>query len=217
MDFSNQLRSILVVAVRKLEPHLHDVKEGYLEKQIPSVLEAHALGAAAASATSMIPGVGPAISVVTATAATWSMFFRINACLGVKLSKNILKTLASAIVFLVTNAAVYGVSIVLAGILSVIPGIGSAAAFLIEACLNFAAVWLAGYIYLLMMADVLGAGKDPEKMTAEELEKIAKRTTNAQRIKELFKDLSLMYLKAKRKGEVTGKETMEFESEDESF
>ncbi len=116
-----------------------------LPREIADVVKTHAKIAVASSAAALIPGVGSTASIAAAAAAIWGMYIRINSKLGLKLSENVIKTIASGVA---TNLAGYAAASVAAGaVLSFFPG----AAVPVMAAVQYALTITSGYVYLKVL------------------------------------------------------------------
>lgn len=117
-----------------------------LPREISEVVKTHAKIAVGSAASAAIPGVGSTLAVTASAAAIWSMYVRINSKLGLKLSENAIKTIASGAA---TNLAGY---IVMSGAMSAVasffPGIGSGAAILVMSASMYAITLTSGFVYL---------------------------------------------------------------------
>lgn len=176
-------------------------------EQIGNIVEQHALASAVAATASMFPGAGPSIAIVAQTAAVYTMYVRINRALGVRLSKNKLKSLATAVVSnIAANAASYVASIVIATGLSFIPGIGSTASALIIAGLGYATMVVAALSYTSIL-NVIGT-RNMETLSEEELKEIAKEEMRKRDISGEMKEFSAEYKRGRKSGSYTGSETI---------
>jgi len=143
-----------------------DYVKPFKAEEIANMVIAHAASAAvAAMAGGVLPGVSAVIASGIAVAAIWSMYYRIAKYLGIGLSLDTLKALASA---LITNIVTQiGGVLLLDLMLSFVP----IASIVAGGLMNFAIVYVAGIMYLYMLADIFKAGKDPKSMDAEALKK----------------------------------------------
>lgn len=157
-----------------------DALKGYVtENKIDTIIlmvKNHALAAgAAAAAAEIVPG-GALVATAVAIGFTWTMYYKICQEIGVPLSKSKLKALASVLVAEV--AATLGVLIAGNVLLNLIPGLNVAGAAM-GAVVNFAAVYAAGVLFLIMMARVFKAAGSVEavvSMSEEDLVMTAKET-----------------------------------------
>jgi len=102
------------------------------------------------------------------------MYLRINKELGLSISDNIIKTLASGVA---TNLAAYAAGILaLNAVFSLVPGIGTVGAAGIAGAVSYALCIVSGVIYLKILTKIFLSGKSAHDLTAEELKEIAKKT-----------------------------------------
>lgn len=193
------------------------VKEFFVDRfgeEVGSIVQQHAVAAAVAALVSTVPGAGATIAVTAQVAAVYTMYLRINAALGVKLGKNKLKTVASAVVSnIAANAASYIASIVIATGLSFIPGIGSATATVIIGGLGYATMVVAALTYTSIINAV--GTRSMETLSEEELKRLAAEEMGKRDISGEMKSFSSEYKRARKAGEFTGAESVELEDMDE--
>ena len=137
-----------------------------------------ALTAAGASAVGgMIPVLSIPAAIVSCVGAVWAMYIKVSNALGIPFKDHLLKVLASAAL---SNIAINLAGFLLADIfLSFIPFAGVAT----NALLTFASVYLAGLMYMNMLAafakkNIVGA--DLAAVTQEDLEAELKQHTPTQ-------------------------------------
>lgn len=202
---------MISVYAKRLVDSMHEFVDDTVGEELASIIKKHALGAAASGlASTFLPGVGSTAALAAAVGFIWSMYFRINKCLGLKLSKVILKSLASAVL---TNLAGSVVSIIGATVISAIPGINTIATVLM-AGVDYAVVLVSGILYLNLLTNIFKAGKNIEDMTESEIKEAMAATVKEENVSQLIKDARDDYKRARKSGEVTGKETIDLEEED---
>ncbi len=196
-------------------PHLYrDFIRDVKAEDIEEIINVHAMGAAAAGlASGWIPGGGGVAASVAAVGFIWSMYYRINKKIGLPMSKNILKSLGAAVLANISGAAMsLAGGIALATALS-FTGIGNVAASIIMAGLDYAIVLVSGVIYLKLLVGLFKAGKDPQRMTADDLNKAAANVMKQEDVGQMFKEAQSAYKQARKSGEATGKESVELEND----
>ena len=184
--------------------------------RIAEIVEMHALGAAAAGlGVAWLPGAGSTAAALALVGFIWSMYFRINSAIGLKMSKTILKALASAVM---SNIAQTAMSVVgtwaLATILS-FTGVANVASSLMMAALNYAIVTVGGIIYLKLLMGLFAAGKNPAEMNEGQLKRAAKSVMKNEDIKSMLKNAKQGYEDARKSGDVTGNEHIDIEDDDD--
>lgn len=175
------------------------------------VIEQHAIaGGAAGIGAAWLPGAGAAVATAAMTGIIWSMYYRINTKLGIKLSKNVLKSLASAMITnIIASAGGYLLSLLGATLLSFIPVAGSFASMAIVAAANYGIVKISGELYYAMIGALSDLGKSPSDMSEDELKKIAHDIVKNEDIEERLKKAKEQYSAAKKSGVITGSETID--------
>lgn len=178
---------------------------------INNIIETHALGAATSgAATGWIPGAGAIISSVGYTAFIWSMYVRICRRLDIKLAKNKLKLLGSVVVTDLTYSAG---AVLAATAVSLIPGIGSVTSALLLAGAGYSMVGVAGAMFVKLVSSLRDTGTDMANMTDEELKERMKEIMSKQDVKGMMKEAQSEYVKARKAGTISGKETVDLEEE----
>ncbi len=198
---NGRLLDAAIGLVKELDSAVDDT----LPIEISNIVKSHAKGAAIAGlAAGWVPGFGGAAATAIAGGFIWTMYVRISSRLNLSLTENIIKSLASAIA---TNIAAYALgSVVLASAFSLFPGLGSVASSAIVAGTCYALALASGIVYLKLLTDLFKAGKDPTKMTAENLKKAAKKVVENEDIKAVIKEAKNEFKAAKERGEIKNEE-----------
>lgn len=172
-------------------------------KEIEDIISTHALGAAAASvASGWLPAAGSAAAMAASIGFIWSMFYRINNRMGISISKNKLKSLASAIVAdIAISAASYIAGLVASFALSFFPGVGSGAAAMIMAALNYGVVMTAGVMYLKLLTKLTAKGEIND-VTEEELKRTASTVIHGEDVGALLKQAQKEYKAGVKNGSI---------------
>ena len=170
--YSSVLNQTTILLSRTLTPKLNgeETQDVYLAEDLADIVMKHALGAAAAGlGMAWLPGAGSTASMVAMTGFIWSMYFRINHRIGLKMSKVMVKSIASG---MLSNMAQAAISIVgyaaLSSVLS-LTGIGALLSSAMMAALDYAIVLVGGVIYLKCLNGLFSVGKNPEDMSQEEI------------------------------------------------
>jgi len=175
--------------------------KGYLAnaENLEKIIVTHSLAAAgAAIASGWVTGVGGAIASGLAFGFVVSMYYKICIECNIKISKNILKALASVVVAEI--AAYLGVIIAAEIALSFIPGLGNLGASFIAGVVNFGMVYVAGTLFLKMMVSVFKANGNIDNISEEELKNIMKNISTKDNIKEAYNESKSVYKDAKKDG-----------------
>ncbi len=155
----------------------------------------HSKGAAAAGvASGWVPGFGGAIATATIAGFVWGMYLRINNKIGLSVSENILKTLASGVA---TNLAAYAVgSIAVTTVLSFLPFVGNVGASVIAGSIAFALTIVSAGVYLIMLTEIFQAKHgDINKMSADDLKDLAKEVIDNNDVESALKQARKVYEK----------------------
>lgn len=163
-----------------------------LPTEIVEIVKFHAKGAAAAGvASGWIPGAGAVALATVSVGFIWSMYLRINSKIGLKLSENILKTLASGIA---TNLVAYFAAAIIGNVVfSFIPIVGSATAAVIAGGIAYALTLVSGAIYLKILIHIFNAKKNPNTMSAEDLKNMADTIIKDEDIEEALRKAKNSY------------------------
>lgn len=195
-------------ALKKIPGNVIDEQEA---KDISQIISMHALGAAASgAATAWIPGAGATAATASQIVFIWTMYARIGTRMGINLSKKKMKFLGSAVL---SNIATAAGSFIVASTVSLIPGVGSVAAVLLMAGAGYAMITVAGIFYVNLMSSAKEKGIDISTMSDEQLKEKMSELMKEQNVRGMMKEAQGEYVKARKAGTVTGKETVELEEE----
>lgn len=180
---------------------LHKAGPVVLGKEIASVVEKHSIGAAATGlGAAWLPGVGATAALAASAGFIWSMYYRINAKIGIPFSKNILKSLGTAIATNLVASAIS--SVVISTALSFLPGIGNIAASMLMAGVVFSLTWSCGLVYLKILTRFAKAGVDLNDVSEEDLKKMADEVIEETNVKEMMKQAKEQFKAAKARGDI---------------
>lgn len=212
----------LYIYVKGLTDLFEDEFHPWVNKELKSetlvnIVRVHAMGAAAAGlGVSWLPGAGSIISLAANVGFIWSMYFRINKAIGLKISKSILKTLAAAVL---SNLAQSVISLIgtftIGSLVSLIPGVGNVLSSIVTAAMDYAVVVVGGIIYLKLLTNLLADGKNPAEMSVKELKAAVAQVISEEDVDTMLKEARDEYKEARKNGTVTGKETIDLESDQE--
>lgn len=200
--------NVVVKALKEVPRNVINEQEA---ADIAKIISMHALGAAASgAATAWIPGAGASVAAVGQAAFVWTMYTRISQRLGINLSKKKLKFLGSAVL---SNLVCTVGTLFAASAFSLIPGIGSVTAALIVASAGYAMVTAAGIVYVKLMSSLLNEGTDMSYMSDEELRERMREVMEGQNVRTMMKEAQSEYVRARKAGTVSGRETVDLEEE----
>ena len=185
---------LLLEAAIELGKTLDKQVDNLLPNKIANIIKFHSKGAAASAvAAGWVPGAGSTIAVTISAGFIWTMYAKINNAIGLKLSDNILKTLASGVA---TNLmAAYAGGWLISTIISFIPGIGNLGASVIIGATCYALTLASGYIYLKIMTELLSKeGKENlQNLNQEKLKYEAEKIIQSNEIKEVLEKAKKEY------------------------
>lgn len=158
--------------------------EGMLPNEIHNCIQDHAMIAGCAA---IVPV--PGASSVATIANIWGMYARINGYLGIKISENILKSIASAVIAnLGSFVAVLGVG----EALKFIPGMGSFAGAALMAGLAYAVIYVSALIYVKVLTIIIQSGGELNEESILKAVKVV-FSTSGDEIKEMLNDAKKSY------------------------
>ena len=206
-DIAKQLEKAMTP---KLAPDCMDKQDTTMAQDLVEIVNTHALGAAASGiGVAWLPGVGSAAALLSMVGFIWSMYFRINNRLGLRFAKVIVKTLASAVLSNLAQAAIsIAGTVVLSTILS-FTGVGNTVASLIMAALDYSIVMVGGILYLKLINRLMGAGNNPDEMSSVELEIAMDEVIRNENVQSLLKQSKANYTIGRKNGTITGNETVD--------
>lgn len=193
------LDSLVLKTSVKLVKSLDRSTDKNLPNELADIVKFHTKGATAGALAGAIPGVGAVISFLTSAGFIWSMYARINKEIGIELSENILKTIASGII---TNlgASIIG-SVVVGSVLSVIPFVGSIGAIVVVGATVYGLTMASGIVYLKIMTNIFEAGEDPSRLSLDAMKNIAKEISQEFDIKGFMEEAKKEFKDKKDSGE----------------
>jgi len=179
-------------AAKELVETLNKAVDDNLPAEIAEIVKTHSAGAAAASvAAGWIPGAGGLAAAGICAGFVWTMYGRINSKIGLPLTENIIKSLATGVA---TNLATGFVgTLVVLTIFSIFPGIGSLAAATIAGATGYAITLASGYVYLKLLTKLFLAGSDPTKMDESSLKEAASHVAASENIKDVISSAKADY------------------------
>lgn len=142
-------------ALKALQEATHNViQQEDLEKVEKTIQTCAIVAAATGIGSGMLPGAGGVVMTVASVAAIWTMYGKINEKLGISISGNALKSLASAMLTnIIAGAGAYIAALVATTIISFIP-ILNFLALPAEAIIAYVAVFASGVLYIRFLTKV---------------------------------------------------------------
>ncbi len=187
---------IMKQALYSLEDSLKQLGREVKVEEIAGIVENHAIATGlSAGAAGAIPGAGGTVAFGVSCASTVTMYGRLAKTMGVRLNNGMIKAIASAVV--ADLAASVTATVFATAAVSFIPGVGNMASATLTAITNFGFVYIAGIIFIKMVA-ALGVSK-VENMTEESLKSEAKKVRNGMNIKSVMKEAKSVFKKNRKK------------------
>ncbi len=184
-----------------------------LGEDMAKIVRQHAIASTVASVASAVPGAGTVACVVAQTAIVYTMYVRMNSALGIRLSNNIVKSIASAVIAnIATNAITVIGGIAASTALSLIPGVGSAASAVLMCGIGYATVMIAGIVYAKTLSALYKSKRKIETMTEDEIKQAVKEELKKRDINKDIKAFSKEYRTEKKNGAFENAEKIEFEA-----
>ncbi len=162
---------------------------------VKTVMNHAAMAAGSAALSGCLPGTAGAAAAAVSLGVVAKMYVSLGGKLGIRLNNGLIRALASAVVADLAGsvAAMLGV----ATLLSLVPGMGTLGAAGIVGLTSFCYVYLAGVLYIKMVAKLLETGKSIESMTKEELEDVMHRETDGLNMKSAVKEATSAFKASK--------------------
>ncbi|MBR2258299.1 MAG: hypothetical protein IJ899_13390 [Blautia sp.] len=177
-------------AVYALNDTMKEIGREVNAEEIAGIVESHAIATSlSAAAAGVVPGAGGAVAFGIACTSTITMYGRLAKAMGVRLNNGLIRAVASAVV--ADLAAAVAATVTAAAAISFIPGVGSMASAALNAVTNFGFVYLAGIIFIKLVA-ALGVSK-VESMSENEIKEKAKNIQNEMDIKAAMKEARTIY------------------------
>ncbi len=167
--------------------------------ELMSLVKSHSAGAAASMmAVGALPGVGSVVAAGIEIGFVWSMYYRICTKLGLSVKKNLIKGLGSAFV---TNIAAYVAAPLISGtVLSLIPGLGTAGATILNGLMGYCVTYYSGIIFMNLLVRLFKAGKSIDSYTVDELEHMMKQESNNTSFRQVKKEAQQAFKNRKADG-----------------
>lgn len=203
-------KAILNVAIEFVKA-MDKATDDLLPEKIASIVKWHSRGATAAA---FIPI--PGADLIGGATAIWGMYLRINKEAGIKISENIMKTVASGVC---TNLLAYAAAVAVGSLLKFIPGIGTVTGSLIMAGTLYGVTLASGYVYLKVLTSIAKKDGSLSHIDANKLKSHLNSfiSNNKGDIKDIIKEGRKNYSKNKDKMKVSEEEKKKFKRDMDSF
>lgn len=196
----SKLDNTLFEQAKELVKAMDKTVDDNLPQNIADIVKFHAKGAAISSlGSAWVPGAGGAAAALACAGFVWTMYGKIGSEIGLPISKNILKSLASGVA---TNIASYVLGMIaLSTAFSLLPGLGNIGASVIMGGTSYALTLTSGYIYLKIMTQLFRKGVDPTTLSEQEFNDIARDISSDSDVKDVMKSAKEEFNAQKDKGQ----------------
>ena len=187
----------------KKEESVYEFMAEALSPEAALVVRQHSFAAAIVGGIAGIPGVGTTGCVMAQTAIVFSMYVRVNRALGIRLSDNKMKSLASAVLGnIATNAGGYIAGMAVSTVFSFVPIAGTSTSAMIMAGLGYATATVAALVYGKALIAMTRHGIDIASLSEEELKNAVKEEIDKRDVSKDMKNFCNEYKREKRAGNV---------------
>lgn len=192
----------LAKALQDLDRSMRNSLDGTKIENIKNTIGDYAIAAAVASGVAGVaPGFAGVAAALTQAGFVWATYVRINKTLGISMSENTAKFIGSAIVTnLITNAGAFVAILVGSSILSIIPGVGTAAAIALNAALGYSIVYVSAIIYLKLITRMMQPDGTLKVSESDDTKHIIRDIIKESNIKDMVKEGKAAYKQAKEDG-----------------
>lgn len=192
----------LAKACQELDKAMQGSLDGTKIACISETISGYAIAAAIASGVAGVaPGFAGVAAALTQTGFVWATYVKINKTLGISMSENTAKFIGSAIVTnLITNAGAFVAVLVGSSILSIIPGVGTAAAIVLNAALGYTIVYVSAIIYLKLITRMMQPDGTLKVSESDDTKHIIRNIIKESNIKDMVKEGKAAYKQVKKDG-----------------
>ena len=192
----------LAKACQELDKAMQGTLDGTKIACISETISGYAIAAAIASGVAGVaPGFAGEAAALTQAGFVWATYVKINKTLGISMSENTAKFIGSAIVTnLITNAGAFVAVLVGSSILSIIPGVGTAAAIALNAALGYTIVYVSAIIYLKLITRMMQPDGTLKVSESDDTKHIIRNIIKESNIKDMVKEGKAAYKQAKKDG-----------------
>lgn len=173
------------------------IKSEHVEKAGTTIQACSIVAAASGLGASLFPG-GALVLTGVAVATVWGMYVKVNSDLGISISENTLKSLASALLSnIITSAGSMLVALVIFGVIGLIPGLH----FLsvpAQAVIAYITVFSAGILYIKLLTKLFKAQGSAD-LSGVDVNKAAEDIVQETDMGSMIKDLKESYKQDKDK------------------
>lgn len=195
---------VLGKALQDLDKSMRNSLNGTKIEQIKDTIGNYAIAAAVASGVAGIaPGFAGVAAALTQAGFVWATYVQINKTLGISMSENTAKFIGSAVVTnLITSAGAFVAVLIGSSILSIIPGVGTAAAIALNAALGYTIVYVSAIIYLKLITRMMQPDGTLKVSESDDTKHIIRDIIKDSNIKDMVKEGKAAYKQAKEDGSI---------------
>lgn len=195
---------VLGKALQDLDKSMRNSLNGTKIEQIKDTIGNYAIAAAVASGVAGIaPGFAGVAAALTQAGFVWATYVQINKTLGISMSENTAKFIGSAVVTnLITSAGAFVAVLIGSSILSIIPGVGTAAAIALNAALGYTIVYVSAIIYLKLITQMMQPDGTLKVSESDDTKHIIRDIIKESNIKDMVKEGKAAYKQAKEDGSI---------------
>lgn len=195
---------ILAKALQDLDKSMRHSLDGTKIEQIKDTIGDYAIAAAVASGVAGVaPGFAGVAAALTQAGFVWATYVKINKTLGISMSENTAKFIGSAIVTnLITNAGAFVAVLIGSSILSIIPGVGTAAAIALNAALGYTIVYVSAIIYLKLITRMMQPDGTLKVSESDDTKHIIRNIIKESNIQDIVKEGKAAYKQAQKDGSI---------------
>lgn len=195
---------VLGKALQDLDKSMRNSLNGTKIEQIKDTIGNYAIAAAVASGVAGIaPGFAGVAAALTQAGFVWATYVQINKTLGISMSENTAKFIGSAVVTnLITSAGAFVAVLIGSSILSIIPGVGTAAAIALNAALGYTIVYVSAIIYLKLITRMMQPDGTLKVSESDDTKHIIRDIIKESNIKDMVKEGKAAYKQAKEDGSI---------------
>lgn len=176
------------------------ISQAQVDKAGDTIIACAIAAAIAGVGSGWLPGAGALVATAAWVAAIWTMYVKINKDLGISISENILKSLASAFLTnIIASAGALILAILASFVLSFIPFLGQAGAIAIDGLLGYITVFASGILYIMLLTKIMKA-KGSFDISESEAKSMADNISKESDISAIIREAKESFKKEKDKG-----------------
>lgn len=176
------------------------ISQAQVDKAGDTIVACAIAAAIAGVGSGWLPGAGALVATAAWVAAIWTMYVKINKDLGISISENILKSLASAFLTnIIASAGALILAILASFVLSFIPLLGQAGAIAIDGLLGYITVFASGILYIMLLTKIMKA-KGSFDISESEAKSMADNISKESDISAIIREAKESFKKEKDKG-----------------